>query len=147
MPALKPLGQTFASELTEAGLLTLPITWGPDGQISGVEALPENDRLALDAVVAAHDAEAVPLNDYRRAIQAHVEATAQARQYDSGITCASYVGSTVSAWAAEAQAFVAWRDKVWDYAYGELAKVGAGERERPTIETILAELPAMSWPS
>ncbi len=146
MSALKPLGQTFASELAAAGLLTLPISWGSDGQISGVEALQEGDRIALDAVIAAHDPVAVRLDDYRLAIQAHVDATAQARQYDSGITCASYVGSTNSAWAAEAQAFVAWRDAVWGHAYGELAQVASGQREQPTIDALLVELPAMIWP-
>jgi len=32
---------------------------------------------------------------------------------------------------------------VWAYAYAELAKVMAGEREQPTVETFLAELPQM----
>lgn len=86
------------------------------------------------------------IDDYRRAIQAHVDSAAQARSYDSGITCASYLGSTVPAWAAEASAFVAWRDAVWAYAYTELAKVEAGEREQPTVTEIIGELPAMVWP-
>ncbi|AZO82181.1 hypothetical protein B5U98_08015 [Bosea sp. Tri-39] len=83
---------------------------------------------------------------YRRAIQAHVDATAQARNYDSGLICASYLDSTNPAWAAEAAALVAWRDAVWVYAYAELAKVEGGEREQPTVAEIVAELPAISWP-
>lgn len=85
------------------------------------------------------------IDDYRRAIQAHIDATARQYSYDSGVTCASYVNSTNAAWAGEATAFVAWRDTVWAYAYAELAKVQAGEREQPTVETILSELPAMTW--
>lgn len=86
------------------------------------------------------------IDDYRRAIQAHVDATARARNYDSGITCASYVDSTHPVWAAEARAFVPWRDAVWTHAYTELAKVEAGEREQPTVAQIIDELPAINWP-
>lgn len=86
------------------------------------------------------------LEAYRTAIQIHVDATAQQRSYDSGITCASYVGSTNAAWAAEAQAFVAWRDAVWAHAYTELAKVEGGARPQPSVAEILAELPVIAWP-
>ena len=84
---------------------------------------------------------------FRRAIQGHIDQTAQSRSYDTGISCASYVGSTNPVWAAEAAAFTAWRDDVWTYAYAELAKVQNGQRPQPTVETILAELPALTWPA
>jgi hypothetical protein len=86
------------------------------------------------------------LDDYRRAIQLHVDGTAQQRSYDSGITCSSYVNSTNLAWAAEAAAFVAWRDAVWAHAYAELAKVEAGLREQPSVAEIIDELPVIGWP-
>lgn len=86
------------------------------------------------------------LEDYRIAIQAHVDATAQERQYDNGVSCASYVNSTVQQWAAEAAAFVAWRDAVWAHAFTELDKVLNEERPQPTVEEFLLELPAMQWP-
>jgi hypothetical protein len=86
------------------------------------------------------------IDDYRAAIQAHVDATARARNYDSGLTCASYVGSTNPAWAAEAAAFVPWRDAVWVYAFAELDKVQNGQRPQPSIAEIIAELPAIVWP-
>lgn len=86
------------------------------------------------------------IDAYRSAIQIHVDATAQQRSYDSGVICSSYVVSTDPAWAAEAQAFVAWRDAVWAYAYSELAKVQAGTRPQPSVTDILAELPAIAWP-
>ena len=47
---------------------------------------------------------------------------------------------------ADGRAFVAWRDAVWVYVYGELAKFEAGERAQPTIESFIAELPTMEWP-
>jgi hypothetical protein len=89
----------------------------------------------------------VTLDDFRRAIQAHIDATAQERGYDSGVSCASYVNSTNQAWASEASAFVARRDNAWAYVYAELEKVQSGLREQPTIEDILAELPPMIWPA
>jgi collagenase-like PrtC family protease len=84
---------------------------------------------------------------YRKAIQSLIDGKAQAKQYDDGNSLASYVNSTVPEWAAEAQTFVAWRDQVWAYALAELAKVQKAEREQPSVEGFLAELPAFEWPS
>ncbi|WP_156367063.1 hypothetical protein [Bosea thiooxidans] len=104
------------------------------------------DEAAVAAAIAEFG-DRPSLNDYRLAVQAHIDATAQQRSYDTGISCASYVGSTNPVWAAEAAAFTAWRDDVWAYAYAELAKVQNGQRPQPTVETILAELPALTWPA
>jgi len=87
------------------------------------------------------------LDDYRRAAALAVDAVAQAKGYDNAVACASYRDSTVGAWAAEAAAFAAWRDAVWQYALTALARVEAGEREVPTIEAFLDELPAPPWPA
>jgi len=143
----KSIGQHFAAELEAAGLGGLPISWTAAGVVTGRELLTAPQRTALDAVIAAHDPQRLRLGDYRSAIQAHVDATARARDYDSGVSCASWVASTNPAWSAEAQAFVAWRDAVWAYAYTELAKVEAGQRTQPTIDALLVELPAMAWPA
>lgn len=87
-----------------------------------------------------------PVDVYRLEIQAMIDAKAQEKQYDSGATLASYVNSTIEQWAAEAQAFVVWRDQVWAYALTELAKVQSSEREQPSVEDFLAEMPAFEWP-
>lgn len=83
---------------------------------------------------------------FRRAIQSHVDDVARTHKYDSGTSLASYVSSTNTTWAAEAVAFVAWRDLVWAYAYTELDKVQNELREVPTIEEFISELPSMVWP-
>lgn len=88
-----------------------------------------------------------PLESYSAAIQAHIDGTAQSRQYADGFALASYVSSTVPAWAEEALVFVEWRDQVWLYAYAELAKVQSGQRPQPTIEELISELPQIVWPS
>lgn len=87
------------------------------------------------------------LDDYRRVVQVHIDATAQERQYDGGHTCATYVDSTNPTWADEASAFVAWRDQVWGYAFAELKKVENGQRQQPSIEAFIAELPPIEWPT
>ena len=87
-----------------------------------------------------------PVDVYRLEIQAMIDGKAKERQYDSGATLASYVNSTVELWATEAQAFVAWRDAVWIYALTELDKVQKAERDQPSVEAFLAELPEFEWP-
>lgn len=91
--------------------------------------------------------EPLTLDDYRHAIQSHVDAVARQRNYEGGVACASYANSTLPAWAGEAAAFIAWRDAVWVYVFTELAKVENSEREQPTIPALLAELPAIDWPA
>lgn len=86
-------------------------------------------------------------SDYANAIQAHIDAVARSKNYADGFALASYVNSTVPAWAAEATSFVAWRDQVWVYAYTELAKVQSGQRPQPTIAELVSELPQIVWPS
>ena len=85
--------------------------------------------------------------DYSSAIQTHVDATARARGYSDGYGLASYLASQVPQWAAEAIAFVAWRDAVWLYAYQELSKVQAGQRAQPAVTELIGELPAITWPA
>jgi len=86
------------------------------------------------------------IGDYESAIQETIDAAAKSRRYADGNSMDGYVTSTVPAWAEEAQAFVAWRDNVWQFAYSELAKVQAGEREQPSVDGFLAELPEIVWP-
>lgn len=85
-------------------------------------------------------------DDYRRAIQIHIDKTAQERGYDSGVSCSSYVNSKIAEWSAQAVAFAAWRDDVWAKVFTERAKWEGGLRPQPSIEEIIAELPAMIWP-
>lgn len=80
-----------------------------------------------------------------QAVQAHLDTTAQARGYDSIFTCISYVSSTDPTFNAEAVAAVAWRDEVWIYCHGVLAEVVTSARLEPTLEELLAELPAVNW--
>lgn len=126
----------------------------PQPGITDPEPLPETAPevaaiLNPPAPPPEPEPESPTLEDYRAAIRAHVDATAQTRDYDNAVSCASYVNSTNPQWAAEAQAFVAWRDAVWSYVFAELAKVENGQRPQPAIEEFVGELTAavpMEWP-
>lgn len=83
--------------------------------------------------------------DYARAVDAHVDATAKARGYNSAESCASYVASTHAAWRDEAAAFIAWRDAVWVSVFTQMAAVQQGGAP-PTMAALLAALPPMEWP-
>lgn len=106
----------------------------------------QGQRRLVDGVVVQDLPSPPTVEQYQYAIQNIVDETAREKQFNDGVTLASYIGSTVGVWASQAAAFVAWRDNVWQYAYLELAKVQAGEREQPTIEAFLLELPEIAWP-
>ena len=79
----------------------------------------------------------------RAAIDRHVEDQAHALEYNSAAHLAGYATSTVTEWQAEAQAFVAWRDSVWQAAIAMLADAEASG-EVPSVEDVIAALP--KWP-
>lgn len=85
--------------------------------------------------------------DYKRAIQAHVDATARSMDYSDGVSVASYRYSTRVDWAAQAVTFVGWRDAVWTQVYALLAAVQAGQTQPPTIADLIADLPVITWPA
>jgi hypothetical protein len=105
----------------------------------------ERDELKAKVGARPDPATADPETTFAAAIQAHIDATAKARGYADGVACASYVASTVPAWADEARLFIAWRDAVWVYAYQQLAAVQTGARPMPDVATIIGELPAIGW--
>lgn len=105
-----------------------------------------NPNLVITVEQKAAARRQATMAEFERAIQEHVDSSARDMMFRDGVTLASYVASTNPAWAEQAQAFVAWRDSVWGYAYAELAKALSGEREIPTVEAFLTELPAIVWP-
>lgn len=135
---------TFDVDVTLDGE-TFPFSYHPldDAPFSvAIRTVLNNDGLSIADYVAP----APTIDDYSRAIEAHVDGIARERGYSSAVSCASYVSSTMPQWAAEAGAFIAWRDAVWAYAFSELAKVQSGQREVPTLDAFLGELPVIEWP-
>ena len=80
----------------------------------------------------------------RAAIQTHIDKAAQGYGYDDVKAAVTYADEpAVPKFQAEGRAFRAWRSLVWAYAYGVLAEVKAGDREQPTVEELIAELPEL----
>lgn len=90
---------------------------------------------AMAAIQSSHTA----------ALEAHVDEVARQRQYTGAVSAASYVASTNPQWAAEAQAFVSWRDQVWAHALQELAEAQSSG-QAPDLTALIAGLPEMVWP-
>lgn len=136
-----------AEDLSAIGLyVPLPAAPVPDGKVStgllveDVDGVPAfvhqlRDRTLAEATVAA-----------RRLVAAHIDSVAASRGYDSGATCAGYATSSVTKWAGEAAAFIAWRDAVWTSVFDLLAEVEAGTAVVPTAAQLIAGLPAIDWP-
>jgi hypothetical protein len=85
---------------------------------------------------------------YENAVQAKLDGAAQAARYDSIATAVSYAEEpAVPKFQADGRAFRTWRSLVWAYAYEQLEKVLAGEREQPTVDEFLLELPELVLPA
>jgi hypothetical protein len=87
------------------------------------------------------------IDTYRRAVQAHVDATAQSKGYNDAAALAGYTSSTVPPWKAEAETFVAWRDQVWLAVFEMLAQIQSGDMEPPeSPAALIGWLPQIEWP-
>jgi hypothetical protein len=84
--------------------------------------------------------------EFTGAIQTHLDAFAQTRNYDDILSAATYAASTVPKFQAEGQYAVEARDATWAKGYEILGEVLAGQRPMPALEEVLAELPPLAWP-
>ena len=74
-----------------------------------------------------------------------LDTTAQSKQYGSAVACASYATSSNPQWAAEAKAFIDWRDAVFVYAINVQTEVQQGA-PIPSFDEFVAGLPKIVWP-
>lgn len=108
----------------------------PDGA-GGIQLVQRIEALAADEITARVGA----------AVQRHLDATVQARGYESIHTCVTYADEpAVPRFQAEGQAARAWRSAVWACCYAALDAVLAGQREPLTPSQMVAELPLLIWP-
>ena len=90
----------------------------------------------IDQIIAALEA----------AVQDYIDSIAKKKGYDSGVSCASYATSTVTAFAADAVAFIAWRDNVWVTCQTiETTDLAATPPIIPTAAEVIAALPVAPW--
>lgn len=81
-------------------------------------------------------------------VQNIIDETAHQKNYDDGVSCASYVGDPDEEFNADAVAFVAWRGRCWRTCYNILNSVKAGTvaPEDVTDAYVIERLPVMEWP-
>lgn len=132
-------------------------TENPDGTVKYIRDFYESIGMTLMEVEEAYNgawyaagkAPAAPpekiIKGYEEAVQSYLDATAQAKGYDSTYTCLSYLSSTDETWHREANIFNAWRDSVWRKCHEVLNAVLAGELAPPTVEELIAQLPQIVW--
>ena len=77
------------------------------------------------------------------AVQRVLDNKAQELLYDNCLSVCSYIDTGVPKFDDEGKAFRSWRSAVWAKGYEILAQVQAGEREIPTEEELIAELPEL----
>jgi hypothetical protein len=85
-------------------------------------------------------------SDFERALDTFIDSVAQAKGYDSRITCVMRTGYQ-NPWQEEAVAFGKWMDSCYSKAIEIIDKVKSGKKQMPTKESFLAEMPEMVWPS
>ena len=83
------------------------------------------------------------IESFVRVVQDFMDSKAQELNYDSIFTAITYENDTNVKFAKEAEAFKAWRSKVWTTCYAVLDEVLAGSRNTPTKEELLALLPEL----
>jgi hypothetical protein len=89
-------------------------------------------------------ARAAALASYKVAFDAHLDAVAQSRQYDNRLTIVAYASSTNAQWAAEAAAFIAWRDEAMLYMFQQLSAVEAGA-PAPSVVDFIGGIAPIDW--
>ena len=79
-------------------------------------------------------------------VQVYMDSKVQERNYDNVHTCVgTYLYSPIDKFRIEAEAVKDWVSYVWARCYEILAEVKAGNREVPTLEEVISELPELNW--
>lgn len=85
------------------------------------------------------------LQVYEVAVQSFMDSKAQSFGYDDIKSAVTYAEEpAVLKFQTEGKAFRAWRSLCWAYCYEQLDKVQKNQREVPTVEELVAELPAFN---
>ena len=79
-------------------------------------------------------------------VQNWMDTKVRERNYDNVHTCVgTYLYSPVDKFRTEAEHVKDWVSYVWAKCYEILAQVKNGEREIPTLEEVINELPILDW--
>lgn len=149
-------GATIADESPlEPGVFLLPagaVDMSPPQVPSGKRARFNGGMFVFEELPKPAEPEPEPeptpeqvRRQYVAAVQMHMDNAARAAGYDDIKSAVTYADEpAVPKFQREGQAFRAWRSLCWAYCYDQLDLVMSGQRERPTIEQLVAELPAIA---
>ena len=84
---------------------------------------------------------------YELAIEDLMDKKAQERGYKNADRIMAYTSSTKQQWKDEADAFIKWRDDMFEYCFGVIEDVVNQNRDAPSVQELLNELPSLNWPS
>ena len=120
------------------------LTFKPNATAGGIYYLKGYEPAAetRDEMIARRQAEIVTM------VQNIIDETAHQKNYDDGVSCASYVGDPDEEFNADAVAFKTWRGRCWRTCYNILNSVTAGTvaPEDVTDQYVIDRLPVMEWP-
>ena len=121
----------------------------PEGKYKGYHFKIENGIMKRWYLICngVDDPQLFVVDDYEEAVQKFLDETVQQKGYDNVYTCLSYKGDPDPIFAAEADAVLEWRSRVWRTAQGILNQWATGQIEQPTISQVIAQLPILEWPS
>ena len=85
------------------------------------------------------------IQEIKDRIQLLLDDTARQKNYDNGVSLASYANSTIDSFKQEALSFIQWRDAVWNTCYHYLDLYQKGEYEFTTVSDFLSLLPTFNW--
>jgi len=144
MTAYKLTGEGY---VIKNGDMKVPIVDVP-GFDPNPETVAYREWLAAGGVPEPADAPSAEemIASVQQAVQERLDAFARTRAYDGIMSAATYAASAVPKFAAEGQYAVQARDATWAACYQIMADVQAGMRAMPSVDDVLAELPALEWP-
>lgn len=107
----------------------------------------ELDEIASRSVPTNAKTKEQIIKEYQAAVQKRLDNFAQTRNYDGILSACTYATSLVARFKAEGQYCVNVRDTTWAKCYEILDAVNNNTRPLPTLEQLMFELPALSWPN
>lgn len=109
----------------------------------GVTHTVEEQEAAAIAAAASERREAT-IASYESALDMHLDSKAKERRYNDRFTCALRAGFA-GPYQAEGIAFAQWMDQCNSYAYAQIQLIESGQRQMPSVDEFLAELPLFEW--
>lgn len=85
------------------------------------------------------------VSQYTEVAQRRLDEFARTRNYTNILAAVTYASSSVQKFKSEAKCAIEARDATWGKCYEILSEVESGDRDIPTIDEFLAELPVLQW--